>query len=105
MKYCSGCGKEIHEKAVICPFCGCAVPDAEDSKVNAGLVFLSVVFPFVGIILAIALHAKEPKTAKACLKAAIITAVVEVVLWLIFYFLIFGTVFAFFHEMFSWLSE
>ena len=28
MKYCSNCGAEIHEEAVICPKCGCAVPRA-----------------------------------------------------------------------------
>mgnify|MGYP000848705560 CR=1 FL=1 len=24
MKYCSHCGKEINDEAVVCPFCGCA---------------------------------------------------------------------------------
>lgn len=26
MKYCSKCGAEIHDEAVVCPYCGCAVP-------------------------------------------------------------------------------
>ena len=25
MKYCSQCGKELVDKAVVCPSCGCAV--------------------------------------------------------------------------------
>lgn len=24
MKFCSHCGKEINDEAVVCPFCGCA---------------------------------------------------------------------------------
>ena len=32
MKYCSKCGAEIHDEAVICPKCGCAV--APEAKVS-----------------------------------------------------------------------
>lgn len=28
MKYCSGCGKELKNEAVICPHCGCIVSPA-----------------------------------------------------------------------------
>lgn len=27
MKYCSSCGSELKDEAVICPKCGCAVND------------------------------------------------------------------------------
>ena len=27
MKYCSHCGKEINDEAVVCVHCGCAVSD------------------------------------------------------------------------------
>lgn len=42
MKYCSKCGKEIHDEAVICVHCGCAVESAKERKtesvaVNKGL--------------------------------------------------------------------
>ena len=30
MKFCSKCGKEIHDEAVICIYCGCAVADARE---------------------------------------------------------------------------
>ncbi len=32
MKYCSKCGKEIHDEAVICVHCGCAVESAAAPK-------------------------------------------------------------------------
>ena len=35
MKYCSKCGKEIMEEAVICPECGCAVEADAFSKTEA----------------------------------------------------------------------
>lgn len=35
MKYCSKCGKEIMEEAVICPECGCAVEAYAFSKTEA----------------------------------------------------------------------
>ena len=32
MKYCSNCGKEIHDKAVFCVHCGCAVETAASNS-------------------------------------------------------------------------
>lgn len=32
MKYCTHCGKEIMDDAVICPHCGCAVAGAVADK-------------------------------------------------------------------------
>ena len=34
MKYCSKCGNELHDEAVICPKCGCPVPNAEANVVQ-----------------------------------------------------------------------
>ena len=99
MKFCSHCGKEVMEKAVICPNCGCSIQDAEENSVNVGLVVLSILIPLAGIILAIVYAHKAPKASKAYLKAAIITIVVETLLWVLFYFVIFGTVFAFFRGL------
>ena len=38
MKYCSHCGKEIMDEAVMCPHCGCAVESnpAVNDKPNKG---------------------------------------------------------------------
>ena len=32
MKFCQKCGKELHDDAVICTGCGCAVPDSKESS-------------------------------------------------------------------------
>lgn len=53
MKYCSKCGKEIHDEAVVCPQCGCQVAPpvstakpAGQLKTNRGLakyILLSII--------------------------------------------------------------
>lgn len=79
MKFCSHCGKEVNEKAVICPNCGCAIGNLpEEDHSNGGLVFLSILFPLLGIILAIVFWSKSKKAAKTYLKAALITIAVEI---------------------------
>ena len=32
MKYCSKCGKELMDEAVICPSCGCSVASLSNNK-------------------------------------------------------------------------
>ena len=87
MKFCSHCGKEVMDDAVICMNCGCQVGDTMSSQTNGsnvGLVVLSVLIPIVGIILAIVNWKKAPKLAKSCLTAALITWGVEffiTILW------------------------
>ena len=34
MKYCTKCGNELHDEAVICPKCGCPVPNSEMNVVR-----------------------------------------------------------------------
>lgn len=34
MKFCSHCGKEIMDEAMICPHCGCSVSNGNQVKVN-----------------------------------------------------------------------
>ena len=54
MKFCSKCGKEIHEDAAICVHCGCAVAEAkpEVKQDNNNLPrFLLTFFPLNGKIL------------------------------------------------------
>ena len=73
MKFCSKCGKEIIEEAVVCPHCGCAVASSTVSnignsadEVNIGLCVLSALIPLFGIIYW-AVNAKtSPQKAKAC---------------------------------------
>lgn len=104
MKFCSHCGKEVMEKAVICPNCGCQIEESEADRANPGLIVLSILIPLAGIIMAIAFWGKTPHAAKTYLKAALITILVEVILWVLFYVIIFGAVFGFIHSLFSFLS-
>ena len=48
--FCKKCGKEIHDEAVVCVHCGCAVED--NAKKNEGKSWLATlllcIFPFIG---------------------------------------------------------
>lgn len=92
MKYCSNCGAEIDENAVICVKCGCAVRGksaqkvtADEDTVSVGFVILSVLIPLFGIIYW-AVKAKEsPRRAKACGIAGIISMVVSILFYVVLY--------------------
>ncbi|MBE6597880.1 MAG: hypothetical protein E7638_00395 [Ruminococcaceae bacterium] len=34
MKYCTHCGAQIHEEAVVCVHCGCSVEDPRNRRMN-----------------------------------------------------------------------
>ena len=83
MKFCSKCGKEVLDEAVVCPNCGCAVPTrsfAPQDEVSVGLVILSVIIPLFGIIYWLVKREETPKKAKACGIAGIISLVVSLIL-------------------------
>lgn len=73
MKYCSHCGQEIMDEAVICPHCGCAVaaPAAGKDEPNKGLNIISFLLPIVGAVMYLIYHEKEPKKAAAIGKWAL----------------------------------
>ena len=57
--FCSKCGTEISDEAVVCVHCGCAVtpaqstvatPVSEEDKVSIGFCILSFLVPLFGII-------------------------------------------------------
>lgn len=72
MRFCSKCGKEILEEAIVCPNCGCAtvntsVPQENaDDKVSVGLCVLAALIPLFGIIYWPIKHKETPKKAQAC---------------------------------------
>ena len=99
MKYCSHCGKEIADEAVVCVHCGCAAPrptyqikqtmesrqeNAVD-KADAALIVLCVIFPIVGLILWALKRDETPKAAGSYGKAALISFCVEIALALFLY--------------------
>ncbi|MBQ9785013.1 MAG: zinc-ribbon domain-containing protein [Clostridia bacterium] len=93
MKYCSKCGKEMMDEAVICPNCGCAADNRFDlnqkqderDEISVGLCILSALIPLFGIIYWPVKHKATPKKASACGIAAIVSWVV----WFVIYFVTF----------------
>ncbi|MBQ3094463.1 MAG: zinc ribbon domain-containing protein [Selenomonadales bacterium] len=88
MKYCSNCGKEIDDKAVVCIHCGVAVetktePATSDSG-GAGWTLLGCCLPLVGLILFLVWNDKKPKNAKA----AGMGALIGVILTVLYYFFV-----------------
>ena len=83
--FCSKCGKEIMDEAVICVHCGCKVEGSKaqsvethakaqvEDKVSVGLCVLSVLIPLFGIIYWPLKHKVTPKKAQACGIAGIIS--------------------------------
>ena len=98
MKFCTKCGKEMFDEAVVCPNCGCATgkPVAnsqEDDQVSVGLCILAVLIPLFGVIYWPLKHKETPKKAKACGIAAIISWAVSFVLGFVIGFV--GTILAY----------
>ena len=58
MKYCSKCGKEIHEEAVVCIHCGCSVESAKKESTESKIlekyksdVNSAYIFSIIGLVL------------------------------------------------------
>ena len=60
--FCSKCGKEIHDEAVICSYCGCSTGKKvilsyvhnEDDIISVWLIVASILVPIAGVLLGIA---------------------------------------------------
>ena len=80
MKYCSHCGKEIMEEAVICVNCGCSVASQNSNQSivnpndapNTGFAVLGFFIPIVGLILYLLNKDTYPLKAKSAGKGALI---------------------------------
>ena len=85
MKFCSKCGKEIMDEAVICPNCGCSVSSTEKEldAPSTGFAVLGFFIPLIGMILYLVLKDKMPLKAKSAGKGALIGVCVSVVLGII----------------------
>ena len=89
MKYCSKCGKELFDEAVICVNCGCAVessaslPNRKDAP-NTGFAILGFFFPIIGFILWLVMKDDTPLKAKSAGKGALIGFIVSIVSSIIF---------------------
>ena len=77
MKYCSQCGKELVDEAVVCPQ---APVNPQEDKPSTGLNILAFLFPLVGLILFLCFQKTTPVRAKAIGKWALIGFIVGVAL-------------------------
>jgi len=100
MKYCSGCGAELVDEAVVCVKCGRSVVTNATPQVvgevnlndapSFGFAFLCFLFPIVGLILYLVWNNSSPKKAKSCGKGAIVGFIVGVVFSIIYAVVVFG---------------
>ena len=93
MKYCSKCGEELLEEAVICPHCGCRVGNfsLKDDPPSTGLNVLAFLLPLVGLILFIVYSDKEPAKAKAIGKWSLIGFIIGAVSYGALYGILLGS--------------
>ena len=88
MKFCSKCGKEMVDEAIVCPNCGCAVVapanTAVDDAPSTGYAVLGFFIPIVGLILQLINKDKSPKKARSAGKGALIGFIVGIVFSIIY---------------------
>lgn len=87
MKFCTKCGKELMDEAVICPNCGCSQETAPEKKQDAssfGWALLGFCIPLVGLILYLVWKDETPLKAKSCGKGALISVIVAVAFYVIY---------------------
>ena len=85
--FCSRCGKEIDDKAVICVHCGCSVGNTiskPDDAPSSGFAVLGFFIPLVGLILYLIYNeSNRPLRAKSAGKGALIGFIVRVAIYII----------------------
>lgn len=88
MKYCTKCGKELMDEAVVCPGCGCPqgngmVSNPADSS-SFGWALLGFCIPIVGLILYLVWKDSTPLKAKSAGKGALVSVIVGVVFYILY---------------------
>lgn len=87
MKFCSKCGNQIPDEAVICVHCGCQVSDAKPAVQDApstGYAVLGFFFPLIGLVLYLVNKDTCPMKAKSAGKGALIGVIVSVIFSIIY---------------------
>lgn len=90
MKLCAHCGKEIVDKAAICPECGypsgpTVKPEKTPDIINFALAF-SLLVPIIGLVLGIIGALRYKKQRSKCVAAIIVSIGVIILLFLISHF-------------------
>lgn len=89
MKFCTKCGKQLFDEAVICPNCGCNTPSATTAVTQAdapstGFAVLGFFIPIVGLILYLMNKDTAPQKAKSAGKGALVGFIVSIVFSIIY---------------------
>lgn len=107
MKYCKHCGKEVDDKATVCPNCfgslgdsneqtiqpNYAIPEKrksalvnDEGKAKGGFLFLSLIWFVLGIIFAVSTNsAGYKKASKSYVIATVFSGIIQVALFVISY--------------------
>ena len=94
--FCSRCGKEISDRAVVCVGCGAEVqasPAADTA--GSGWWWLGFLVPLAGLLVWITCSDTQPKRAKKAGIGALAGVIVSVAAVVLFYILWFILIFAF----------
>ena len=88
MKYCSKCGQEINDDAVICVHCGCAMQSNAtvgntDDAPSAGWWVLGFFIPIAGLILYLVNKDTKPQKAGSAIKGALVGFILGIVFGII----------------------
>ena len=93
MKFCTKCGKELVDEAVVCIHCGCAVagattataatPVVENDAPSTGFAVLGFFFPMIGLILYLLNMNTAPLKAKSAGKGALAGVIASAVVGVI----------------------
>ena len=91
--YCTKCGKQIDDKAVICVGCGSRVEETKvEKKPSALWWWLGFLIPIVGLIMWGVLRDSEPKKAKLLGMGALIGFITSIVLTVLIYVIYFAII-------------
>ena len=88
--FCSKCGKEVNDEAVICVHCGCPIENKRMPATNSsdapstGLAVLGFFIPLIGLILYLVNKDTAPLKAKSAGKGALIGFCVSLVFSIIY---------------------
>jgi len=111
MKYCTQCGSEINENAVICIKCGCNVNGTiiipanrvyeQDDNPSTGLAVLAFFFPMIGCIIFLVKKKTSPKKAISCATGVAISLIASWIFSIIYIIIIFAVAGSSFFDLFG----
>lgn len=90
MKYCTHCGNELMDEAVVCTQCGCPTATgaqkytpANADVVSPGLNILGFFIPIIGLIMFLVMFQKTPIKAKSIGLWTLAGWIIAIILWAI----------------------